>query len=452
MTRPKGRRLAVFSALAASAALVVAPPASAERPNLLVVVTDDQRAEGTLQVMDSTTRWLADGGTTFNSAYATTPLCCPSRATIFSGQYAHNHGVFRNDDVNRLNQDQTVQSRLDRAGYTTGIVGKFLNNEPLDQRPRHWDDYRITDGLYYGSAWNENGRRHRVTRYITDYTELLARNFIRAREQDDDQPWFLYVATTAAHAPVIPEPKYLSANVGELAITPGIAEADISDKPAFWEDLVAKNPPPPGSTGADIRRQQLRTLLSVDDLVATLRAELRSGRELRDTFIVFTSDNGLLWGEHGGPTIKDLPWLESSRIPLIVAWPRRVEAGVVDRSLVGNVDLAPTLLDAAGLRKPRWMDGYSVLSAHERSELLLEYGGLRNLIPAWRGLTAPGWQYTEYDAIAGFASEREFYDLGVDPAQLHNRLGDAESSGDPATAALARRLAAYAACAGSSCP
>lgn len=444
--------LALAAAIAAAGAAAPPGAAAAKRPNVLLVVTDDQRAEGTMQVMPKTRRWFGRKGTEFTSAHVTTPLCCPSRATILTGRYAHNHGMWLNNAPRpQLEQRRTVQRHLHRAGYRTGIVGKLVANFPLERRARFWDSARIFRGGYRRTRWNVNGRLRTVRRYSTAYIAKHGARFVRGAERRDRKPWFLYVATSAPHAPFEPQRKYADAPVGSFPESPGTAETNLTDKPAFLRRLAQRAALPRARIEA-LREGQLRTLISVDDMMGRLRRALRKGGELRRTLVIFISDNGLLWGEHGGLTIKDLPYPEATRVPLLVSWPGRVPRRAVDDRLVANVDLAPTILDAAGVRSGRPMDGRSLLDRGRRDRLLLEYGGFKDLIPPWVSLVRPGGaQYTRYRGSVAGGLGRELYD-GSDPFQLGNVLGPGSRLDPAVVAELDTQLDRDQACAGASCP
>src|SRR5918997_6132814 len=141
------------------------------RPNILIIITDDQR-RSTIRHMPKTRRWFARGGRHFLRAYATTPLCCPSRASIFTGRYAHNHGVENNALAQTLDQRTTIQRYLQRAGYHTALIGRYLNRWPLEEDPPYFDEWAYFSsslGHYYGGRWNVNGRVGTVPGYSTDY-------------------------------------------------------------------------------------------------------------------------------------------------------------------------------------------------------------------------------------------------------------------------------------------
>ena len=417
------------------------------RPNVLVIVTDDQRAD-TLDVMPATRRLFGDRGTTFTNAFATTPLCCPARASIFTGRYPHNHGVLRNKQSHDLDTTTTLQYYFrQETDYRTGLVGKYLNSWTVEEDPPHFDYWASYSGRYYGKPFNVNGTVTATDDYSTYYMARKAQRFIRTSEAQDERPWFLYVATVAPHEPYTIAPQHRGARVPPWDRNPAIGEADLSDKPEY-------QPRPFEPANPDLlRRKQLRTLLAVDDLVAKIASSLRENGEAATTLAFYTSDNGMLWGEHGH-FAKRLPYTASIAIPLLVRWPGYFDGGTSDDSLVGNVDVAPTIMEAAGLipdeRYP--VDGIP-LGGTPRGEIYLEQlDNWRVGLPDWRSIRSADFQYVEYYAREGErVIAREYYDLVEDPWQLRNLLGDDDPGNDPDVTALSDRLADYAQCAGEEC-
>lgn len=456
--------IAVAIVVAIATALpIAAPEPSAEaaparrRPNILVIVTDDQRADG-LRYMPRTRRAFRTGGTSFPSAFATTPICCPSRASILTGRYAHNHGVLTQAEADNraaeAAEESMVQKPLRLSGYTTGIFGKFLNNWDLANDPEHLDSWAIFGHSaphgYRGGSWNVDGAMRKIDTYSTTYLRRRAVEFIEARERHDRRPWFLYVAPAAPHAPFEPEARYRTAAVHKWAANPAVREKDRTDKPLWVQNI--DHPP---RKGRRVRRAQLRTLMSVDDLVGALIRTLGRLNEDRRTLAIYTSDNGFIWSEHGLGT-KRWPYLQSPRVPLMMRWPGEVPPGVRDTRLAANIDIAPTIADATGISLPD-ADGRSLLSPGRRDRLLLEY--FRNQIsppPTWAATLTRGFQYIEYYDDAGVLVGREYYDLITDPWQLTNLLGDLDPTNDPSPTELAElslRLRDDRSCAGTQeCP
>ena len=431
-------------------------------PNILVINTDDQRGDGTMQVMPKTRRWFAEGGTTFANGYASTPVCCPSRSGLFSGRYTHNHGNLNNQTTKNLDYQATVMAYLKRAGYQTAMAGKFLLEWRNSDPPPFFDHWALTSGGYVNVPYGTD--QGPVTAdYTTSEMRRQARRMLNAFETNDNRPFFLYLAPQAPHAAstpgtFVPEPKYAAADVGPCNPSPGVRESDKSDKPAWVRNYNTSL-----QTGCHDRQGQLRTLLSVDDMVDAVMTRLGELGET-NTVAVFTSDNGYLWGEHGVRE-KFLPYTESVKVPFLVRWPGRVPAGRVDRRPVANVDITPSVLAAAGLtpalKYP--FDGRSFLtttglSSTARAEAYFEQfkDADRPTFPAWRSIRTAAAQYIEWYDAAGAVIFREYYNLTADPFQLTNLLADGNPNNNPDTTALAARLARYKTCrgtsGGSACP
>ena len=454
--------LAVLGALGFAALVVIASErltykrstasAGPPPPNVLIFITDDHRKN--LQVMSAVRHRLKDLGRDYPNAYVTTPACCPSRASIMTGQYAHNHGVFTNKLAERLDHQTTLQFYLQRAGYRTGYVGKFLNGWQLGKRPPFFNEWAInspadTNGqLYYGIKANVNGDVRRIGTYSTTFFENQATRFLnRAEGADDERPWFLYVAPNAPHALFQPERRYADAEVPRWHPTPAVWEADRSDKPPWVTDQSVTV-----RRGRWVRRQQLRMLMSVDDLVQRVLSTLEELEE-QNTLIIFLSDNGYPWGDHGLDT-KSSPYRASVNVPLILRWPGYLDGGTIDQRMVANIDLAPTIIDATGVSTAGGppMDGRSLLDpTWIRERLVLEYlaDHRRHGIPGWVSLLTPEWQYTEH-YYAGGERFYEYYDLVKDPFQLKNLWGvDRENDlVNPAIAYLEKDRS----CVGAACP
>jgi arylsulfatase A-like enzyme len=436
-----------------------APTAPTEKdrpPNILLIVTDDQRAEGTLDVMPKTRYWFEQGGTRFSNAFATTPLCCPGRASLFSGRYAHNHGVRTNGEfrvVAELDQRSTIQRYLQEAGYRTALMGKFFYSWNLSLRPPFVDDWALFRAGYNDIFFRVNGQGQRVS-YSTDFISERSVDFLHKTEEHDKQPWFLYIGTHAPHLSPQPAPAYEQAAVPPWTGDPAVFEADRTDK-APW---VATYNPPYGDIFAgvqSIRERQLRTLMSVDDLVGNVFDTVEALGEGQNTIAVFLSDNGYMWGDHSLGAEKRFPYTPSVQIPLFIRWPGHIAAGAIDPRLAANVDVAPTVLGAARLSAdPKFrLDGRSLLAPQVRDRLLLEYwrspdGGP----PPWASIRTGTYQYIEwYSDEGGALTFREFYDLVADPWQLQNLLADADPANDPDVASLSAQLASDRACAGRPC-
>jgi len=436
---------ALAGAMLPAAAQAVHEPG---RPNILLILTDDQRAAGTMDVLPQTRSWFETGGTMYPNAFVTTPLCCPSRSSIFSGRYVHNHGVRSNEMSQSLDTRFTIQEYLKQSGYRTGYFGKYLNAWNLFRSPASYDDWSITVAGYSPFRVNENGVVKNITQYSTSYFRDNALRFITEAEAQDSTPWFLQVSTTAPHLPFTPEAQYANAAVPPFDEPPSYFESDKRDKPPAIEN---RNDDP--AHVEFTRVNQLRTLKSVDDLVGSVFNLLELAEEDSHTLAVFMSDNGYMWGEHG-LDFKGVAYDESVRVPMYVRFPGHVPAGGTDNKLVANIDLAPTFAEAAGgLAIGQPMDGRSILSFSTRSRLLGEWfsnaGGL-----GWASLRTATSHYVEYYDRADNQSIkfREYYDLTADPYEMDNLLGDGNAANDPNVAALSAQLAADRICSGADCP
>ncbi|HWC13034.1 MAG TPA: sulfatase [Actinomycetota bacterium] len=420
--------------------------AQLEPLNVLIIITDDQRNRGTLGVMPATRRIFARRGTRFPNAFATTPLCCPARASLFTGQYAHNHGVRNNGDARQLDQDRTLQAYLAQDGYRNALFGKFFYAFSVDTDPQHFDDWATTRAKRYSDIlWNVHGQAETIQQYSTDYIRDRAVEFIADGETEDLRPWFMVLAPQAPHKPFTPAARHAGAPVPRWAGNPAVRERDRSDKPPYVRKWNVDR-----DALRSTRRKQLRSLMAVDDMTRVVFSTLRDLGEARHTLAFFLSDNGLMWGEHGLPS-KRHSYTDSVEVPLFVRWPGEVLAGKRDRRLTGIIDVAPTILNAAGVTPDHPMDGRSLLSATTRDRILLEFWAEKS-VPSWASIRTRGLQYAEYYRDDGTLSFREYYKLRPDPWQLVNLLHDGDLRTRPGTRALRRQLQADRRCAGAECP
>jgi N-acetylglucosamine-6-sulfatase len=441
-TRPRkarrlGAALLVGTALALLAPLVgnVAPPASA--PDIVILLTDDQRADS-LAGMAAVNNDLARHGTTYPQTMVPTSQCCPSRATILSGRYAHHTTVWDNRQplggwtraVASGLEKQTIATVLQDHGYRTGLFGKYFNgfgaNAPADYVPPGWNrftafhvpnhsgayfNYRLTGpdgGQFYG---------HRPRDYSTDVLARKAERFVR--RTPSLTPLFVYLAPYGPHRPYTPAPRYVASRTPSTGARPLRAPtraqvaADRAGKPAWVRFRKAVSP----RAAALVAEQQRRTLLAVDDAVdGMVRALRRTGR-LRNTLFVFMSDNGLMHGEHG-LLGKNIPYDKSTRVPLVIRWDGHVTAGKTDQRLALNVDIARTVTRAAGVDMAT--DGVDLLGGRRRTGFVVEAS--RKVTadrPPYCGWRTPRYLFVHYDG-----GGEEFYDYLTDPNELHNGVAD----------------------------
>ena len=426
-------------------------------PNVLIIVTDDQR-EG-LDAMPTLRRRFIGGGRLYPNFFATTPQCCPSRASILTGKYVHNHGVLNNDADQNLDPRTMLQYFLQRAGYRTAIFGKFLNHWDHWLSPPYFNKWGIFDtrpdqpeNPYFDARYNLNGDKKAIDGYTTNVLGRLASRFIRGSDDNRDaRPWLLYVAPTAPHSPYLPAPKYEDERFARWEGNPAVFEEDLADKPPW---IVARSRT--FLKGARVRQKQLRTLLSVDDMIAKLLRTMRRNGET-NTIAFFVSDNGLLWAEHE-VIAKNLPYQQAVNVPFAVRWPGRIDRGSVDTRLAGNIDITPTVLDAAGVAPDNaHLDGKSLLDDEwTRDRIHLEFFGptLHDAFPPWAATRTHDYQYTEYYGEQGEVIFREYYDLASDPWELVNLYQDGDDlTPDPGQQQeLEEQLLLDRGCAEQTCP
>ena len=467
-------------ALALLAALVVVGRhgeaiAQTGRPNIVVIVTDDQtftdlyeRAGrgGGPKVMPKTRRLIGGKGVTFRRAYASNPMSCPSRSSLLTGQYSHNHrnvtnvfpsGRYCSHRGVKFSFSNTLPVWLRKAGYRTMHFGRYLNAFGLG-RPRRvapgWDHWVMpvetkvsSTAVYTGYRLNINGRltrkfgskrKPRQRKYFTNVMVRMALQQIVAT--DRNQPFFLEIDHRAPHEDSIkpvgpqPAPSHASDFRGKSPrFPPNYDERNVRDK-AHW---LRKAAPLSGRNKRKIKVRnirRLRALRSVDDGVGRLVRLLRNLGELDDTYIFFVSDNGFMLGEHRISKGKFRPYEESSHVPLLVRGPG-VPRGRVSRELVTNVDLAPTVAALAAASPTRLLDGRSLLpfmrkpALRSRRPILLEgyppgraalkkkgHGATRlpePTPPNWQAIVRGRWKLVHYHR-QGF----ELYDLKRDPFEL----------------------------------
>jgi N-acetylglucosamine-6-sulfatase len=441
-----------------------APPA--RRPNIVFVLADDLDFR-TTAMMPRLPALIGQRGRTFDRAYVTQSLCAPSRASILTGQFPHNHRVLDNTGPDggfgafrRGQEPSTIATWLRAAGYRTALIGKYMNGYPTAARPDYippgWDEWDaqlsdLTADRYVNYFLNENGTVNPYGVADADYeTDVLTQRALTFMDRSiqDKKPFFLYLAPDAPHLPAIPAPRHATLFFGtEAPRVPSFNEPDVSDKPAFVQNASPMTP-------AEIRKldrtetARLRTMLSVEDMLADVLTLLAANQILDETYVFFMSDNGLMLGEHRLVTTKDVNYEEAIRVPLIVMGPGIAAASRDDEHFLLNVDIAPTLAELAGAAVPDSVDGRSMVRLlrgesvadwrrDADSESISYTGGLSAV------LRTPEYAYTEIES-----NERELYDMRSDPyqlASLHRRA-------DPALlTTLSARLAQITGCRRASC-
>jgi N-acetylglucosamine-6-sulfatase len=442
--------LAVSLAAAGCSAPPPAPAAPPRPPNIVFIVVDDMRWDemrvaGHPVLETPNMDRLAREGMRFLNAFATTPLCSPSRASLLTGQYPRAHGII--DNTARPSHGlPTFPRELQRAGYTTGFFGKWHMGNDDSPRPGFTRWVAMPgQGEAIDPHLNVDGRRLQARGYVTDVLTDYVEQFI---QQAGEKPFLAYLAHKAIH------PNMVQRDDGSLRPVPGQPGGFVAaerhrgrykdqpmprrpnafkppaDKPALMRRIG--NLPPLGrqtATTDDEMRGRAEMLLAVDDSLGRVLAALEKAGTLDDTVIVFTSDHGYFYGEHGLNEERRLAYEETIRIPLLVRYPSRVKAGAVASQMVLTIDLAPTLLELAGLTPLSGMQGRSLAPIFSgtagawRESFLVEYYSdtvfpriLKMGYSAVRTTTA---KYIEYRDLAGM---NELYDLGTDPYEEHNLI------------------------------
>jgi arylsulfatase A-like enzyme len=436
--------------------------ASSDRPNIIFVLADDLDY-ASAQQMPNLSALLVEQGTSFESAFTSMSLCCPSRATILTGFYAHNNGIkgnkppdggfekFRDEGL----EEDTIAARLQEEGYRTAYLGKYLNGYGEDD-PTHvppgWDAWygKLNEQKLYDYSINENGEEVSYGSEPEDfYTDVLsgqATEFVR-RAAPEDQPFFAFVAPTAPHGPATPAERHEGAFAGEeVPRPPSFNEEDVSDKPSWRQDTERLSEEEISELDA-YHQKRLESMLPVDEMVGSLVDELEAAGELDNTYIAFTSDNGWLMGVHRFESGKDRAYEESARVPLFVRGPGVLAEAEVEE-LALNTDFAPTLAELAGTEFSE-SDGRSLAPLLHgekpgtwRSSVLLE-GFVGKGDRVYGALRTGTHKYVEYGK-----GETELYDLTNDPYELENVY----ETTDPALVEdLKTRLEALRGCSGDEC-
>jgi N-acetylglucosamine-6-sulfatase len=407
--------------------------AASSRLNVVVILADDERWDSNVR-MQNVQRLLAGHGITFTNAFVTTSECCPSRASLLTGQYAHTTGVIQNFGPNsypHFYEKSNLAVWLHDAGYDTALVGKYLNDYTVygnHHIPPGWSTWVAMDSVpeerYYDYTLNENGKLvhygTKVSDYSTDVLARKARQFVASAKE----PFFLYFTPIAPHLPATPLPRDTKTPLRLQEPRPNFNELNISDKP--WRGIYRRILQPAAIHYIDheIEDDQLRSLRDLDRQVGALVTSLERRGVLDRTVILYASDNGFLWGEHrlGG---KIWPYEESIRVPLVVRVPWRNVWGTTRNELVLNIDYASTLAQLAGVEPRLPQDGRSFVtllrgqSPPWRQDFVVEYLGASTYYdggpPPFRALRTTRWLYVEY--LNGW---RELYDLHRDPYELRN--------------------------------
>jgi len=443
-----------FGTILLPAACLVAgaatPGAAAEavRPNIVLIIVDDLRfddigAAGHPFVKTPNIDRLAREGARFLNAFATTPLCSPSRASILTGLYAHRHGILDNTDRSAASHAlATFPQGLQRAGYETAFVGKWHMGNDETKRPGF--DYWLAmkgQGQASDPLLNENGTNAIVRGYVSDIFTERALAFLGRRRE---RPFFLQLAHKALHPDILQRDDGSTSPIGEGGFVPaerhrtlyardplprrGSYAVPPRGKPALERHVG--NLPSLGATTVtsdETIRDRLRMLAAVDEGLGRIVDALAQKGALDDTVILLTGDNGYFYGEHGLSEERRLAYEESIRVPLLVRYPRLVKAGSKPAQIALTIDLAPTLLELGGATPEHPLDGRSLVPLLRgtapgwRTSFLVEYWS-DTVFPriermGYDAVRTERYKYVRYRELQGMD---ELYDLEKDPYELDN--------------------------------
>jgi N-acetylglucosamine-6-sulfatase len=426
-------------------------PAAKASPNVIFILVDDQRydAMGFLNASVKTPHLdrLAADGAHFQNAFVTTSLCSPSRATILTGKYMHDHRVVDNNAPVPAGTEFFPQ-HLQKAGYQTALIGKWhMGNTGDAPQPGfdHWvsfagqGEYEPVDTTGKANMLNVNGQRVARRAYITDELTDYAVDWLAKR--DRKKPFFLYLSHKAVHADFIPPKRYQGRyDAADISIP---AEAKSSGDPGSDSPLWVKNQRNSWH-GVDFAyhgdidlvdyvRRYYSTLGAVDDSVGRIRKWLAANKLDKNTVVIYMADNGFLFGEHG-LIDKRNAYEESIRVPMLMSAPGVIAPGTRVKSMSANIDIAPTILDLAGITAPKGYAGMSLLPFAKasdtpppppREELLYEYYWEYNYphTPTTFAIRTPRYKLVQYH---GIWDTEELFDLQADPKEQRNLIAAPE--------------------------
>jgi len=439
------RRMALAGGALALGASLPSAARAGERPNVVVILIDDLRWDamscaGHPFVRTPHIDRIAAEGARFVNAFVTTSLCSPSRANFLTSTYAHVNGVRTNEGQEFGPRLRHFPALLRDEGYDTAYVGKW-HMRP-DANPRPGFDYWLSfkgQGVYVDPPLNENGRDFKAKGYMTD---LLTDYAVGWLQRPRSRPFCLYLAHKAVHGPFTPAPRHANLYRDVEMPKPASFDDTLADKPEWIRAMTVRGarreewlknkdiPVPPSIPPAKWnprdqgRLDYYRTLAAVDDSVGKVLDTLGQMGVLDSTVVIFAGDNGFFQGEHRRGD-KRLMYEESIRIPLLMRYPRLIRAGGLPDPMILNIDLAPTLLEIAGIEAPQYMQGRSfrpLLAGgpyRPRSAFLYEYYQEEWLpgIPTMFGVRTPRWKYITYPEIRDID---ELYNLERDPHEMRN--------------------------------
>jgi arylsulfatase A-like enzyme len=441
---PVTRRTFLQTAAAAGMATAFACGRTPRRPNVVFILTDDQRWDclgvaGHPFLKTPNLDRIANEGVRFANAFATHSLCSPSRASFLSGLYSHQHGV-QNNFTEFPAQVASYPKALQAAGYRTGYIGKWHMGEGNDEaRPGfdYWASHK-GQGQYNDTEFNVNGTRQVMKGYYAHTVTDLAKAFLKSNQR----PFALVVGHKAPHGLWVPEPKYAHtydnvaiAKPATATLGPGTPDW-VTRRVKTWHGIDG---PLYGAKDYDtFVRTYLETILSVDDSVGEITETLRAMGELDNTILVFAGDQGFLLGEHASID-KRTAWEESIRLPFLIRYPEVIKSPRVVPEMVLNMDLAPTVVDLCGVsgypatpgRSLRPLMAGTTPAQPWRSSFLYEYNFESEFpyTPNVRAVRTDEWKYIHYPNGEGQPDTElaELYHLKADPHETTNLINDAAS-------------------------
>ena len=454
--------------LASLVALVTAigsirPASATEQPNILFVMTDDQPKD-TMLAMPEVRGRVRDRGMALPNAYVSESICCPSRASVLSGQYSHNTGVMRNDPPDGGVQtfresgyeEDSLPIWLRQQGYATALVGKYMNGYDASYEPPGWNYwFAKADGNTPGSTANENGRIidfSGMTGNMGDRYRDKALGFLDKRtDQATDRPFAMFFWTNQPHLEANGYADRYADLYSDATLRPkpSFNEPGVSDKPR-WVQNIGRIDTQEKTQLIQWRRNQLRSVRQVDDTVGAMLDLLRKRGELGNTYVVFTSDNSTHMGEHrwfDHHGAKATAYEEAANVPMYVRGPG-IHPGSTSRKLVLNTDLAPTFVNiATGGSPPEFVNGldgrnllplWSGTASNWRTAIMTEHPLEDDYpVPPYHAIITQRHTYVEYDTTED-TSEKELYDRVSDPHELESKHAD--TTYDNTRSALSARL------------
>ncbi|UXX81026.1 sulfatase [Reichenbachiella carrageenanivorans] len=418
------------------------------RPNIIFIITDDQQTgllgiEGAKEANTPHIDRIGQEGVLFKNAFVVTPLCSPSRASFLTGNYSHKHNVINNDKLGLDVVSHTLLTwprQLRESGYETAFIGKWHMGLDDSRRPGfdRWFSFK-GQGDYIDGVVNDEDVHLQTTGYMTDIINERALDYLT--KDHGNKPFAMVIAHKAIHWPLLPATRHESLYTDFEFDSLEIKKSDIDGKPmltrsvdrqAFYAYENVLPEPPESRRGRGRKRSvvvadQLRCLASVNEGIGEIFSALEKSNQLDNTIIIYTSDNGMLMGQHGEFNIKRWAYDPVIRIPMLIRYPKLIPKGSIKEEMILNIDLAPTLLELAQIEPLEPMNGQSMVPLFEqsnapwRSAFLTEYF-LEKVAPRvrpWQAVRTEDWKYIHYTEAE---MPSELYHLANDPSEEHNLI------------------------------